>query len=85
MGLGFKQAIVFRPGFIKAERGSQPRGALYKVIYAVFGILAPIFRLMGAATSTTEVGKAMLAAAQGKSEKQILRSSDINELATKVS
>ncbi len=83
IGMGFQEVIIFRPGFIKAQRGSQPRGALYKAMYAIFGLLSPVFRLMGAATSTTEMGKAMIAAAQGKAEKQILRSSDINALAAK--
>lgn len=85
MDLNFKDVIIFRPGFIKAQRGSQPRGSLYKAMYAIFGLFAPIFRVFGAATSTTEMGKAMLAAAQGKAQKRILGSADINDLALKVS
>ncbi|MEM8486673.1 MAG: epimerase [Bacteroidota bacterium] len=85
IALPFKEVVIFRPGFIKAERGSKPRGALYKTMYAIFGVLAPVMRWFGAATSTTEIGKAMIAAAQGKAEKQILRSVDINALATRAS
>lgn len=85
IALPFEEVVIFRPGFIKAERGSKPRGALYKTMYAIFGVLAPVMRWFGAATSTTAIGKAMIAAAQGKAQKQILRSEDINILATQAS
>ncbi len=80
----FKEVVVFRPAFIKAERGSQPRGTLYRVMYAIFGLFSPIFRAFGGATSTTEVGKAMVLAAAGESTKQILDSKDINALAARM-
>jgi hypothetical protein len=79
--VGFRDVVLFRPAMIKPMRGARPRGTLYRAAYAVLGVLLPIFRAFGAATSTVEVGKAMINAAQGKATKQILDSRDINELA----
>lgn len=80
-GMGFRTTVLFRPAFIKPMRGSSPRGALYKVMTAILGLFAPLFRALGAATSTVEIGRAMLAAARGNAPKQILDSRDINALA----
>ena len=84
MKMPFKEVVIFRPAFIKAERGSKPRGALYGIMYAIFGVFSPIFRAFGGATSTTEVGQAMVLAAAGESTKQMLDSRDINSLAARM-
>jgi hypothetical protein len=82
--VGFTEVIVFRPGFIRPMRGSKPRGGLYRAFYALFGVLSPLLRALGAATSTVEMGKALQAAARGLSEKPVLNTSDINELAARL-
>ena len=81
--VGFREVILFRPGFIRPMRCSQPRGTLYRILYAIFGVFDPILRGLGNATSTVEVGRAMIAAALGMSEKQVLNSPDINQLAAR--
>lgn len=78
---GFARVVLFHPAFIRPMRGSAPRGVLYRSFYAVAWIFDPILRALGGATSTVEVGRAMLAAAVGLSTKEILDSRDINELA----
>ncbi|MCP5071483.1 MAG: NAD(P)H-binding protein [bacterium] len=80
--VGFSQVVVFRPAFIRAMRGSKPRGALIRVAYAVFGAFGPIIRVFGGATSTVEIGKAMVAVAAGASAESRLDSTAINQLAT---
>ncbi len=77
----FKQTILFRPAFILPRRGCKPRGALYRALYVLFLPLYPLLRVCGAATTTTEVGRALLAAASGASEVQVLNTRAINRLA----
>lgn len=79
--MNFPTTVLFRPAFIKPMRGSKPSGTLYTVLYAIIGIFSPLFRAFGRGTSTVEMGKAMIAAAQGKATQEILDSSDINDLA----
>lgn len=83
--MGFREAIVFRPGFIQPMRGARSRVALYRILYAIFGILYPVLRALGQATSTVDMGKAMIAAAMGMSQKQVLNTKDINQLAARLS
>ena len=82
--MGFREVILFRPGFVKPMRGSLPRGAIYEIVYSVFGLFNPFLRLMGSATSTLEIGRAMVVAAKGEADKQVLNSPDINRLAVKL-
>lgn len=81
--VGFREVILFRPALIKPMRGAKPRGALYRIMYAIFGVLSPLLRVLGMATSTVEVGRSMVAAAQGKSSQPVLDSNDINALAAR--
>ena len=82
--VGFRELVIFRPAFIRPMRGVGSRTALYRVLYAVIGFLGPAFRALGLATSTVEMGRAMLAAAHGRAEQQILDSRGINDLAAKL-
>jgi uncharacterized protein YbjT (DUF2867 family) len=81
--VGFKEVVVFRPAFIRALRGSKPRGLLYRMLYLLLGLFLPIFRLLGLATTTVEVGRAMVAAGQGRATKVLLHTRDIVALASK--
>ncbi|MCX4248001.1 NAD(P)H-binding protein [Paraliomyxa miuraensis] len=79
--VGFGDVVLFRPAFIRPMRGTSPRGALYRTMYAVMGVFYPLLRAFGGATSTVEVGRAMIAAAMGKAEAKVLDSRAINALA----
>lgn len=85
LGMGFRSAVVFRPGMIRPRRGLEHNVRLYGIMTTLMTPLLPVFRAFGSATSTEEIGKAMIAAALGKSvgdpPKQRLDSGDINELA----
>jgi uncharacterized protein YbjT (DUF2867 family) len=60
-------AYAFRPGFIKPEHGARSKVRFYAAVYMV---LAPVTSLLvrfapGIATSTSQIGRAMLALARG--------------------
>jgi uncharacterized protein YbjT (DUF2867 family) len=76
--VGFRRLYLFRPGIIQALRGPSPSGAVARAASAV---IVPVVRLFGGATSNVEIGDAMIAAASGMAEKQILSSRAINQLA----
>ncbi|WP_428263043.1 epimerase [Haliangium sp.] len=82
-GLGVRELVVFRPAFIRARRGARPHGAL-RVLYPLALLFYPLLRPLGMATSTVEVGRAMLAAAQGLAEQRVLDSRGINQLAARL-
>lgn len=82
--VGFGEVILFRPAFIRPMRGCKPRGKGLRLTYALLGFVIPLSRMFGYATSTVEVGRAMIAAALGRSERQVLDSREINHLALKV-
>ena len=79
--LGFGEVVSFRPAMIRPMRGSAVRGAGLRVLYAVLFPLMPLLRLAGGATTTVEIGRAMVRAAQGKAPKKVLETRDINALA----
>jgi uncharacterized protein YbjT (DUF2867 family) len=83
--MGFMDAIVFRPAMIVPKRGLRHNVRLYGLLTAAMAPLLPLIRALGGATSTEEIGLAMIAAAQGRlvgdPPKQRLHSRDINELA----
>lgn len=60
---GFARALIFRPGAIVAKRGIKHSVRLY----GLASLLAPLMRPFGMATSTVEIGRAMIAAVLGKS------------------
>lgn len=82
--IGFGGVTLFRPAFIRPLRGSKPRGALYRILNPLLLALYPLLRTIGQATSTVEIGRAMIAAAAGSSQKQVLDSPAINRLAATV-
>ena len=74
---GFERVYMFRPGFIKSTRGETTRGPVSRAIYAG---LYPLLRVLGAATTNTAIGDAMLAVATKGSDHEVLGSKTINEL-----
>ncbi len=79
--LPFEHAYMFRPAFIQPLHGITSKTTLYRVIYSVTAPLAPFLaRFPKYATTTDQLGRAMLAVAKKGFPKKILESSDINAI-----
>ncbi|MEM8605791.1 MAG: epimerase [Myxococcota bacterium] len=74
---GFERLYLFRPAFIKSTRGDTTRGSVPRALFA--GVY-PLLRSLGAATTNTAIGDAMLAVAAHGSDREILDSKAITEL-----
>ena len=83
LGLPFRAAYMFRPGFIQPLHGITSKTGLYRVLYAVASPLVPVAKRIWPRwiTSTEQVGRAMIQAAGGGSPKVFLENEDINALA----
>lgn len=82
LGMPFKAAYMFRPGFIKPMHGVISKTRLYRILYVLIRPL--IFILMALpkySTTTEKLGRAMINAAEHGAPKRILESKDINALA----
>lgn len=81
LSLGFKDAYMFRPGFIRPLKGVRSKTALYNALYVILSPLFPlIMRFPKMATRSETLSKAMIVVASEGYEKKILESLDINEL-----
>jgi uncharacterized protein YbjT (DUF2867 family) len=80
--LPFKQAFMFRPALIRAERGIVSKTKAYRVLYSVFAPLLPVLKALFPTyvTTTREIGRAMLQAAKHGAPKPVLESQDISAL-----
>jgi uncharacterized protein YbjT (DUF2867 family) len=79
---GFKAAYCFRPAFIEPMDGIQSKTGSYRVMYKVLWPFFPLFRLFkGTATSTRQLGHAMVEAALKGAPTPVLESTDINAIA----
>jgi uncharacterized protein YbjT (DUF2867 family) len=80
LAMPFKGKYVFRPGFIQPMHGITSRTRAYRILYAVFGFLFPVFKLVFPrhVTTTEQVGKAMLAVVKRGAPKNVLDTHDIN-------
>jgi uncharacterized protein YbjT (DUF2867 family) len=83
MAIGFKKAIMFRPGAIIPLRRIKSRTPLYQTIYNLFGWLLKILAKTNpdSFTDTTKIGLAMINAHTKGVDKTILLPKAINELA----
>jgi uncharacterized protein YbjT (DUF2867 family) len=81
--LPFRQAFMFRPGFIQPLHGIRSKTALYRAAYAVGAPLYPLFKAVAPkfVTTTENVGRAMLAVAKRGHASKRLENADINALA----
>ncbi|HEY3859842.1 MAG TPA: epimerase [Gammaproteobacteria bacterium] len=82
LALPFKAAFMFRPGIIRPLHGIRSKTALYQGFYTAF---KPLLGLMAwiapnSLTSTEQMGKAMINAAQDGSPLRHLENKDINQL-----
>lgn len=84
LGMPFKKAYMFRPGYIQPLRGIKSKTQWYQAIYNIF---KPIYHILkhfpSTATNTTNMGLAMINLLDGKYSKSILENKEINELASR--
>nr|WP_319511252.1 NAD-dependent epimerase/dehydratase family protein [uncultured Draconibacterium sp.] len=83
--LGFKQAFMFRPGFIIPLHGIKSRTKAYQFMYDYFMWLVRLFKAVApnAVVNTTQVGKAMINCAMHSYNSIIIKPKDIIQLAEK--
>jgi uncharacterized protein YbjT (DUF2867 family) len=86
LNAGFKAAYMFRPGIIQPLHGIRSRTPAYRFFYTWLSPLVALLKalLPGYVTTTENIGRAMLAAAQRGAPKLILDNRDINALAASV-
>jgi uncharacterized protein YbjT (DUF2867 family) len=77
--LPFKAAYMFRPGAIQPMDGIRSKTALYQAVYSLTGPLLPLLQraFPNAITTTTQLGRAMLAVAKEGARAPILETRDI--------
>ncbi len=80
--LGFKAAYMFRPGFIIPLHGIKSRTTWTRIFYMVTAPLQPVFKALfpRMATTTEQLGRAMLAVATKGYLRHVLDTKDINGL-----
>jgi uncharacterized protein YbjT (DUF2867 family) len=77
--LPLRAAIMFRPGFVQPRHGVRSKTALYRLIYATFGSLFPLWKLLFPkhVMTTETMGRAMLEVARHGAPKPVLEPADI--------
>jgi uncharacterized protein YbjT (DUF2867 family) len=80
LGLPFKGAYMFRPGVIVPMDGIRSKTALYQFFYSAGRPLLPLLRgaFPNAITTTSQLGRAMLAVAKNGASTRILETHDIS-------
>jgi len=80
LALGFRDAYMLRPGFIRPVRGIRSSTALYNILYVIMSPLFPlIMHFPKFATSSETLSKAMIFAASDGYGSKVMESEDINE------
>jgi len=84
LALPFKQAYMFRPGYIQPMKSIRSKTMAYNLVYMVFKPLYPVLKLMmpGFVTSTVAMGIAMINVVLYGYNKKQLENRDINSLAS---
>ena len=73
--LPFKAAYIFRPAYIQPVKGVKPSMAMYRIVRHFYPVLKLLFPKM--ATTTEEVGRAMIRVVRHGYEKKVLENPDI--------
>lgn len=83
LGMGFRAAYMFRPGFIQPMKSVRSRVRTYDVLLRVLAPLWPVIRTLfpSQVTTTEKIGLAMIHAAQRGYPRPVLTPRDINALA----
>jgi uncharacterized protein YbjT (DUF2867 family) len=81
LALPFK-AYVFRPGYIQPLHGISSKTRFYRVLYAIGAPLYPILKRLAPkyATTTEQIGLAMIAIAKRGAPTRVLGSQEINAI-----
>jgi uncharacterized protein YbjT (DUF2867 family) len=82
-GMGFRDAYMFRPGFIQPVRGVRSKTAWYQAAYDVLAPISPLLLRLAPnhITTTARMGRAMIRVASTGYDRNILYTRDINALA----
>ncbi|MEP1783013.1 NAD-dependent epimerase/dehydratase family protein [Reichenbachiella sp.] len=82
LGLGFKQAFMFRPGAIIPLRGIKSKTKVYQFMYDYFMWLVKFMKLLApnSVVNTTQIGQAMINATVRAYDEKIIRPKGILEL-----
>lgn len=82
LNLGFKDAYMFRPGYIHPENGIISPIKLYWVFHAIMKPIYPLIRKSTKSmTDTTRIGQAVIKLTKEGYEKKIINPVDMNKLA----
>jgi uncharacterized protein YbjT (DUF2867 family) len=83
LALPFKAAYMFRPGYIQPKHGIRSKTGWYRLFYSSLGWLYPVIKALAPtmATTTEQLGRAMITAAKRGAPKRVLEGRDINALA----
>ena len=78
----FPNAYMFRPGYIHPMKGIRSPRRLYRAFHAVMVLLWPVLRgvMRGHATTTENIGLAMLRVARAGHASRRLENTDIDRL-----
>ncbi len=85
LDMGFRDAYMFRPGYIQPMKGVRSKVWWYQAIYDVFGVFYPIIKRVAkySVTSTGKIGRAMINLLFYPYQEKIINPKDINLLAEK--
>lgn len=80
LGMPFKSAYMFRPGYIQPMKGIRSKTPIYQAFYTILGPLYPLLRRLapGLVTTTETLGRAMIEVAANGYGKSVLETEDIN-------
>lgn len=81
---GFRNAVMFRPGIILAERGIRSKTTMYEVAYTILRPFFPLIKKLPSVTTTTKIGQAMIASITSSNMPSHLENKEINELSDQV-
>ncbi|MGF1728840.1 NAD-dependent epimerase/dehydratase family protein [Photobacterium kasasachensis] len=79
--LPFKGSYMFRPAFIQPLRGIRSRTAIYNAMYSVLKVISPLLIKVfpNYATTTTQLGNAMIQVARHGYDRPVLEAKDITK------
>jgi uncharacterized protein YbjT (DUF2867 family) len=82
LGLPFKAAYMFRPGFIEPLDGITSKTPSYRVLYALARPLLPLLRrtVPNLILTTAQIGRAMLVVAKQGAPKRVMEVADLRLL-----
>jgi hypothetical protein len=85
LNIGFKDAYMFRLGALLPQHGVKSKTTLYNLLYSALRPVYPLLPKLMAATTSVQLGNAMIHAVLSPQPQKILENNDINRLASDVS